>query len=178
VKASSRAFLLLLITSIALSASQHDVTLKVLSSYQQTVRGVGVGLADSGPSTTTPCSQPFPDEAVAIDNRGGGSVSHCTFAAPGAGITGSVQATNVKAILRTADGSSYYVYLYCQKQFGTCAPLNDNETYSAKLNEGTEQLADYSHRRVSTPVKVSLRPDGKNKVSYSIIFATKATSQP
>ncbi len=78
----------------------------------------------------------------------------------------------------TADGSSYFVYLYCQKQYGTCAPLNANETYPAKLSEGAEQLADYSRRRVSTPVKVYFLPNGKNKVTYSITFATKATSQP
>jgi len=107
VKASTVAFLLVFFPPISFSASQRDVTLKVLSSYQQTVRGVGVGAADIGPSTTTPCSQPFPADAIAVDNRGGGSVAHCTFAAPGASITGSVQATNVKAILTTAEGSSY-----------------------------------------------------------------------
>ena len=178
-KASTVAFLVLLFSAILLSASQRDVSLKVLSSNQQTVRGVGVGAADSGPSTTTACSQPFPADANVITNaRGPGSVSQCTFIPPGGSITGSVQATNVKAILTTTDGSSFYVYLYCQKQYGTCAPLNANETYTAKLSEGAEQLADYSHRRVSTPVKASLRPDGKNKVTYSIFFPTKTTSRP
>lgn len=177
-KALTFIFLLLLLSALASSASQHDVTLKVLSSYQQIVRGVGVGASDSGPSTTTPCSQPFPTDANAIDNRGGGSVSQCTFTPSAGSVTGSVQATNVKALLKTADGSSYFVYLYCQKQYGTCKLLKEDATYPANLSEGPEQLADYPHRRVSTPVKVSLRPDGKNKVTYSIIFATKATSQP
>jgi hypothetical protein len=137
-----------------------------------------VGAADSGPSTTTPCSQPFPDDAIAIDNRGGGLVSHCTFAAPGASIAGSVQATNVKAILTTADGLSFYVYLYCQKQYGTCAQLEDDEAYSAKMSEGAKQFADLVNRKVAGAAKLYLRPDGKHKVSYTIMFATKATSQP
>jgi hypothetical protein len=178
VKASTGGFLLLLCSPFALSASQRHVTLKVLSSYQQTVRGVGVGAADSGQSTTTPCSQPFPADVNVIVTPAAGSVSQCTFIPSAGSPTGSVQATNVKAILTTADGSSYFVYLYCQKQYGTCAPLNANETYPAKLSEGAEQLADYSHRRVSTPVKVSLRPDGKNKVTYSIFLPTKTTSRP
>lgn len=168
------ALLLLISSPVLLPASQRDVKLQVLLTRQQTVRGVGVGAADSGPSTTTPCSQPFPADANVIVTPAAGSVSQCTFITSAGSPTGSVQATNVKATLTTADGTSYYVYLYCQKQYGTCAPLKENETYLAKLSEGAEQLADYAHRRVATPVKVTLRPDGKSKVSYSVIFATKA----
>jgi len=179
VKALTVAFLLLLFSPIALSASQRDVTVKVLSSFQQTVRGVGVGAADSGPSTTTPCSEPFPADANVITNtRGAGSVSQCTFIPSAGSITGSVQASNVKAILTTTDGSSYYVYLYCQKQYGTCTQLKDDETYSAKMSEGAKQFADLVNRKVAGAARLYLLPDGKHKVSYTIMFATKATSQP
>lgn len=175
------ALLLLISSPVLLPASQRDVKLQVLLTRQQTVRGVGVGPGGGGlgggdvyaSTNSTPCSEPSPDAATDITTSGA-SLSNCTFAVPSAGMTGSAQATNVKATLTTADGTSYYVYLYCQKQYGTCAPLKENETYLAKLSEGAEQLADYAHRRVATPVKVTLRPDGKSKVSYSVIFATKA----
>jgi len=174
VRVSTVAVLLLLMLPEVLPASQAEVKLQVLSSSQQTLRGVGVGMGDSGPiSTTAPCSRPFPDDATAIDIRGGGPVSHCTFTPSASSITGSVQATNIKAILTTADGASYYVYLSCQKQYGTCASLKDGETYSAKMSDDAKQLADFVQRKVAGAVKLYLRPDGKHKVSYTILFATK-----
>jgi len=66
------------------------------------------------------------------------------------------------------------VYLYCQKQYGTCAQLKDNEMYSAKMSEGAGQFADLVNRRVAGAARLYLRPDGKHKVSYTIVFATKA----
>jgi hypothetical protein len=176
VKASTFALLLLSFSPISSLASQRDVSLKVLSSNQQTVRGVGVGAADSGPSTTTPCSQPFPADANVIDTRAAGSVSQCTFIPSAGSTTGSVQATNVKAILTIAGGTSYFVYLYCQKQYGTCVPLKADETYSAKMSDDAKQFVDFVNRKVAGAVKLYLRPDGKHRVTYTIFFATKATS--
>ena len=178
VKARIVAFLVAVSCPVVLFASQRDATLKVLSSYQQTVRGVGVGMGDTGPSTTAPCSQPFPDDAVAVSTTAAGSVSQCTFASPSSSMTGSVQATRVKAILTTSDGSSYFVDLNCQKQFGTCTPLKDAETYPAKMSDDAKHFADYVNRRVVGAVTLSLRPDGKKKVSYTIYFAAKAPPQP
>jgi hypothetical protein len=171
---------------VALPASNRDAKLQILQTHQQSVQGVGVGAGGGGVSggsvytatNTTPCSQPFPDDATAIDAPGGGSLSQCTFAVPGAGVTGSAQVTYIKAILTTEAGSPYYVYLSCWKQYGTCTPLKENQTYLAKLSESAEQLADYAHRQVSTPISVSLRPDGKHKVTYTVLFVTKAPPQP
>jgi hypothetical protein len=42
-----------------------------------------------------------------------------------------------------------------------------------KLNDKPKWLADYQHRPFYGFIKVSLRPDGKKKVTYQIEYATK-----
>lgn len=170
-------FFALLMVPVVAIASQRDVKLEALFSSQQTVKGVGGGGADSAPSATTSCSAPFPEDASSVTTMAPSSVSQCTFGFSAPGIMGTAQVTNVKATIRAEDGTSYYVYLSCWKQRGWCDAPKANQTYRARLNEGIEQLSDYSHRRVSSPVKVSLKPDGSKKVTYLVIFATKVPTK-
>ena len=169
----------LLLAPILLSASQTNVTLKVLSDIQQTVRGVGVGMGDFGPTTTTPCSQPFPDDAIIISTTAAGPVSQCTFGAPASSLTGSVSASYVKAVLQTVDGSSFYVYMSCWKKYGACPALNATRSYPAKIGGSTKQFVDFVNRKEPGATrKLYLRIDGKTKVSYTIWNAAKAPTQP
>jgi len=159
------------------SASQHQVTLKVVSSYQWTLRGVAVGDGGESASTTTPCSQPYPDDAIAAGGALPGTVGECTFAAPAASITGSVQGITVKAILTADDRRQYNVVLYCKRQYGYCPALVTGTVYIGKLGEQSKWLSDYRHRASFTPMRVAVRlPDGKHKVSYAIASVAKVES--
>ena len=170
------ASLLLLLPSLAASsalATQHQVHLQVLSVLSQTVRGVGVGSPAGGEfKTLIPCSKPYPSDTVGVV-QGPGSVNQCVLASPAHESTGSVQNRRVEAILATEEGQTYYVVLGCQKQYGWCTRLAEQANYVGQLNDKPKWLADYQHRPFHDFIKVSLRPNGKNKVTYLIEYATK-----
>ena len=173
------AAVLLVLVPVTMVASQTDITLKVLSSLQQTIGGVGVGVGDGSPTTTVPCSQPFPDDAISVSTVSAGSVSHCTFAAPSSSLTGTASGSYVKAALRAPDGSLFYVYLSCYKRLSTCPALKDNETYPGRLNGTLKQFVEFVDRHEAGVTKVlQVRPNGKTKVSYRVISAVKVPSQP
>ena len=145
-----------------------------MSSLSQTVRGVGIG-SPSGDhlGSGVPCSQPYPTDTVAVTRANSGSVDQCLIGVPSHESTGTVQNRRVEAILTSEDGQTYYVVLGCQKQYGWCAPLTPGQKYSGKLSEKPKWLTNYQHRPVYGFMKVSLRPEGKDKVSYVIEYASK-----
>jgi len=166
--------LFLSVFACSASAARHEVHVQVRSVLSQRVRGVGVGVLVGGEFTTqVPCSRPYPSDTVSVVSGGAGSLDQCVLANPAHQPTGSVQNRRVEAILTTEDGQTYYVVLGCQKQYGWCAPLADRANYVGKLNDKPKWLADYQHRPSYGFIKVSLRPDGKKKVTYQIEYATK-----
>jgi len=170
---SASVLLFLSVFACSASAAQHEVHVQVRSVLSQTVRGVGVGgLVGSEFTTQVPCSRPYPSDTVSVVS-GPGSLDQCVLANPAHQATGSVQNRRVEAILTTDDGQTYYVVLGCQKEYGWCAPLADRSNYVGKLNDKPKWLADYQHRPFYGLIKVSLRPDGKKKVTYQIEYATK-----
>lgn len=161
---------------IPIFAAHHEVHVQVLSTLSQTVRGVGVGSPAGGQlGSAIPCSEPYPIDTVAVVLGNPSSVDQCLIAVPSHESTGIVQNRRVEAILTTEDGQAYYVVLGCQKQYGWCVPLSKGEKYVGELSDQTKWLADYQHRPAYGFMKVSLRPEGKNKVRYAIEYATKAT---
>lgn len=169
------AALLSLVCLVVPALAAHDeVSVRVLSSLSQTVRGVGVGSPSGGPlGRAVPCSQPYPTDTVAVVRENPGSVDQCLIAVPSQQSTGSVQNRRVEAILTTEDGQTYYVVLGCQKQYGWCTPLANGQKYGGKLSDKAKWLTDYQHRPAYGFMKVSLRSEGKDKVSYVIEYATK-----
>jgi hypothetical protein len=159
------------------SAAPHEVHVQVLSVMSQTGRGYSVaGLGAGGSPTLIACTPPFyPSDTVGVIS-GQGAADQCIRANPAYAVTGSVQNRRVEAILTTEDGRTYYVVLGCQKVYGWCAPLADQAHYVGKLNDKPKWLADYENRPFYGFVKVSLRPDGKKKVTYEIQYATKLTT--
>jgi hypothetical protein len=154
--------------------AHHEVHVEVVSTLSQNVRGVGVGSPAGGLlGSAVPCSQPYPTDTVAVTRGNPGSVDQCLIAVPSHESTGTVQNRRVEAILTTEDGQTYYVVLGCQKQFGWCAPLADGQRYAGKVSDDPKWLADYQHRPVYGFVRVSLRPEGKSKVSYTIEYAVR-----
>jgi len=155
-------------------AARHEVHVQVRSVLSQKVRGVGVGGPVGGEFTTeVPCSRPYPSDTVSVVSGGAGSLDQCVLANPSHQAIGSVQNRRVEAILTTEDGQTYYVVLGCQREYGWCAPLADRANYVGKLNDKPKWLVDYQHRPFNGFIKVSLRPDGKKKVTYQIECATK-----
>lgn len=168
-------FLLLVVLVATASATRHEVQLQVLSTFPQIIRGVGVGPGIAGGfSPPIPCSPPYPRETVSVVPADPGSADHCILAAPSGDVTGTVQSRRVKAILTAEDGQRYYVVLDCQRQYGWCTALADQATYVGKLNDQPKWLSNYQHRPVTSFMKVSLRPNGKKKVTYTITYAVKA----
>ena len=167
--------LLLFVVLVApASARQREVQLQVLLTFPQIVRGVGVGPGITGDlSIPITCAQPYPGDTVGVVPGNPGSADHCLLASPSGDFTGSVQARRVKAILTTEDGQRYFVDLDCQKQYGWCAPLGDHATYKGKLSEQPKSLSNYQNRPRAGFMKISLRPNGKKKVTYTIYSATK-----
>jgi hypothetical protein len=167
--------LLLLAPLIApASTARYEVHVQVLSSLSQTVRGVGVGPAVGGQfNTLIPCSQPYPTDTIGVVPGNPASTDRCILAMPSREATGTVQNRRVEAILTTEDGQTYYVVLACQKQYGWCAPLAERANYVGRLNDQPKWLADYQHRPVYGFMKMSLRPSGKNRVTYLIEYAAK-----
>jgi hypothetical protein len=143
-------------------AAHREVQVEVLSTLSQTIRW-DVGSSAGGQlDRAVPCS---PVGAVE------GYPGEC--AGPSAGATGSAQNRRVEAILTTEDGQTYYAVLDCQRQYGWCTPLANGQKYVGKLSDQAKWLADYQHRPVNGYMRVSLRPEGKHKVSYTISWATK-----
>lgn len=156
------------------SASRHEVQIQVLSTLDQNVRGVGVGIGPAAGSpippggisaSTTTCPLPYPD--------GSHNLYRCDLPGPSGDEIGSVQNRRVKAIVTTQSGQTYYVVLGCQKQYGWCIPLTGHATYVGHLNDKPKRLEDYQHQPGQGFMKVSLRPDGKKKVTYQIEYAEK-----
>ena len=169
-------FLLLAALIAPASARPHEVELQVLSTFPQIVRGVGVGPGIAGDfSLPMPCAQPYTGDAVVVVPGNPGSADHCIDASPSGDFTSSVQARRVKAILTTEDGQRYFVDLGCQKHYGWCTPLAV-ATYLGKLDEQSKWLSNYRNRPGTGFMKVSLRPNGKKKVTYTIYSATKLRS--
>ena len=171
----SASVFLLLVTLVADSASaaQHKVRVQVVSVLSQTVSGVGVGSPAGGEFTAViPCSEPYPSDTVGVV-QGPGSLKQCLFASPAHQPSGTVQNRRVEAILTTEDGQTYYSVLGCQKVYGWCAPLAEHAAYEGTLNDKPKWLADYPHRPFDGFIKVSLRPNGKKKVTYQIEYAAK-----
>jgi hypothetical protein len=165
--------LFLSVFACSASAARHEVHVQILSILSQTVRGVGVGGLVGGEFTSqVPCSQPYPSDTVSVVS-GPGSLDQCLLRNPAHRATGSVQNRRVEAILTTEDGQTYYVVLGCQKEYGWCAPLAEHANYVGKLNDKPKWLANYERRPFYGFIKVSLRPDGKKKVSYQIQYVTK-----
>jgi len=163
----------LTLATCSASGSQREVHVQVLSVLSQTVRGVGVGGFTGGEFTTLiVCSEPYPSGTVGVV-QGPGSLKQCALASPAHQATGSVQNRRVEAIVTTEDGQSYYVVLGCQKVYGWCAPLAEHAYYEGKLNDKPKWLADYPHRPFYGFIKISLRPNGKKKVTYQIEYAAK-----
>ena len=170
---SASVLLFLSMVACSASAARHEVHVQVLSVLSQTVRGVGVGgLVGSEFTNQVACSRPHPSDTVSVVS-GPGSLDQCVLADPAHQATGSVQNRRVEAILTTEDGQTYYVALGCQREYGWCAPLADRANYVGKLNDKRQWLADYQHRPFYGFMKVSLRRDGKKKVTYQIEYATK-----
>ncbi len=166
--------LLLLAPLIApASTARYEVHVQVLSSLSQTVRGVGVGPAGGQFNTLIPCSQPYPTDTIGVVPGNPASTDRCILATRSGEATGTVQNRRVEAILTTEDGQTYYVVLGCQKQYGWCSPLAERANYVGRLNDQPKWLADYQHRPVYGFMKMSLRPNGKNRVTYLIEYAAK-----
>ena len=157
------------------AASKHPVTLKVLKTISQNVRGVGVAPGIEVTSAPVSCSPPYPSNTVSVQQQVPGYPSNdqCVLALPARDLTGTVHNRDVHALLTTQDGLQYYVILGCQKEYGWCDPLEKNTTYVGELNEQPKWLADYQHRPVTSFMKVRLRPAGKKKVTYQIEYAIK-----
>jgi len=171
----SASVFLLIVSLVAYSASgaQHEVHVQIVSVLSQTVRGVGVDGPAGGEFTTLiPCSEPYPSDTVGVV-QGPGSLKQCLLASPAHQATGSVQNRRVEAILTNEDGQTYYVVLGCQKLYSWCAPLAEHANYVGKLNDRPKWVADYPHRPFYGFIKVSLRPNGKKKVTYQIEHAAK-----
>ncbi|MGA7044830.1 MAG: hypothetical protein WB951_17750 [Candidatus Sulfotelmatobacter sp.] len=167
-------FLLFVTLASPASARQHEVQLQVLLTFPQIVRGVGVGPGITGDlSIPIACAQPYPGDTVGVVPGNPGSADHCLLASPSGDFTGSVQARRVKAILTTDDGQRYFVDLDCQKQYGWCASLADHATYVGKLSEQPKSLSNYQNPNRRGFMKISLRPNGKKKVTYTIYSATR-----
>lgn len=170
----STLLILLLGVSASASASRQEVQVQVIATRAQNVSGVGVGI---GPATGSPmppggdgagveiCPLTYPD--------GSHNLAVCQSPGPSGQEIGSVQNRRVEAMLTTGQGQTYYVILGCERQYGWCIPLTNRASYVGQLNDSSKWLADYQHRPGKGFTKISLRPDGKKKVTYQIEYAVK-----
>ncbi len=163
---------LLLAASTAASASRHEIKVLVLSTQDQHVAGINVGTGPTSVSpyppggegaSTTICPLPYPD--------GSDSLAPCVIHGAPVNAMGTAQARSVHAILTTQDGLTYFAVIDCQRQYGWCKPLTEHATYLGLLNDRSKRLDHYQPRQGW--LKITLRPDGKKKVTYQINSAVQ-----
>ena len=171
-RASALVVLLLSAASTSASASRHEIKVQVLSTQDQHVSGINVGTGPSSVSpyapggegaSTTICPLTYPD--------GSDSLAQCVIQGAPVSATGTAQARSVHAILTTQDGLTYFAVIDCQRQYGWCMPLVEHATYVGLLNDRSKRLDHYQPSQGW--LKITLRPDGKKKVTYQINSAVQ-----
>ena len=173
----TRAFIyLLVLTLIAThaSASHHSATLTVVTAVTEDVPAGSGGAWTGTTSVTTPSAQPC--SAGANSTGETGSVGPCQRNSPGVGTSTKVKGTTVRAFLTTITGEMYDIAIFCSRVYGSCPEPTAGATYAVELNDDPKYLANYGKRKVFGPIAVKFSPNGKQKVSYDIMFAIKAGS--
>ena len=152
-------------------AARHEVHVQVRSVLSQTVRGVGVGGPVGGEFTTeVPCSRPYPSDTVSVVSGGRGRWTNAFSLILRIRPLAVFKIVELRPYSRPkTDRHTTSFSVAKESMVGALHWLTGRTMW----NDKPKWLADYQHRPFNGFIRVSLRPDGKKKVTYQIEYATK-----
>jgi len=161
------AFLLWLV-GFASAADRQTVTIQIVSTVTGTTNQT-TGDASPVSIMSLPCGEPVPAETNP-QHTPGQPVATCDYVP--IGISSSpLRFSRSNAILTMEDGRKYQIVLYCQS-LSDCPKLVAGQSYKGLMRK--DAVLDSSPADAAkSPIRIDLRPDGKHKTSYTVLYARK-----